>query len=77
VTDNVQACGIDEPDRLLAIDLLLQMVVEECIGDVELMSQPLLAGDKSKHGADGGGLGCDNPPRKILYYRVRPIHFGH
>jgi hypothetical protein len=20
---------------------------------------------------------CDNPPRKILYYRLRPIHFGH
>jgi hypothetical protein len=53
------------------------MVVEECIGDVELMSQPLLAGDKSKHGADGGGLGCDNPPRKIPYYLLRAIHFGH
>jgi hypothetical protein len=20
---------------------------------------------------------CDNPPRKILYYRLRPIQFGH
>jgi hypothetical protein len=20
---------------------------------------------------------CDNPPRKVLYYRLRPIHFGH
>jgi hypothetical protein len=20
---------------------------------------------------------CDNPPRKILYYRLKPIHFGH
>jgi hypothetical protein len=20
---------------------------------------------------------CDNPPRKIAYYRLRPIHFGH
>jgi hypothetical protein len=20
---------------------------------------------------------CDNPPRKISYYRLRPIHFGH
>jgi hypothetical protein len=19
---------------------------------------------------------CDNPPRKIPYYRLRPIHFG-
>jgi hypothetical protein len=27
---------------------------------------------------EGGrqGYGCDNPPRKILYYRLRPIHFG-
>jgi hypothetical protein len=21
--------------------------------------------------------GCDNPPRKIPYYRLRLIHFGH
>jgi hypothetical protein len=34
-------------------------------------------------GGDGGrpaGLGagwCDNPPGKIPYYRLRPIHFGH
>jgi hypothetical protein len=20
---------------------------------------------------------CDNPPRKIPYYRLRPIHLGH
>jgi hypothetical protein len=20
---------------------------------------------------------CDNPPRKIPYYRLRPFHFGH
>jgi hypothetical protein len=20
---------------------------------------------------------CDNPPRKIPYYRLKPIHFGH
>jgi hypothetical protein len=20
---------------------------------------------------------CDNPPKKISYYRLRPIHFGH
>jgi hypothetical protein len=24
------------------------------------------------------GVGnCDNPPRKVLYYCLRPIHFGH
>jgi hypothetical protein len=23
------------------------------------------------------GAGCDNPPRKIPYYHLRPIHFGH
>jgi hypothetical protein len=22
-------------------------------------------------------LYCDNPPRKIPYYRLRPVHFGH
>jgi hypothetical protein len=25
----------------------------------------------------GGGGRCDNPPRKVPYYRLRPIHFGH
>jgi hypothetical protein len=20
---------------------------------------------------------CDNPPKKVPYYRLRPIHFGH
>jgi hypothetical protein len=23
------------------------------------------------------GRDCDNPPRKVPYYRLRPIHFGH
>jgi hypothetical protein len=23
------------------------------------------------------GTNCDNPPRKVPYYRLRPIHFGH
>jgi hypothetical protein len=23
------------------------------------------------------GLDCDNPPMKIPYYRLRPIHLGH
>jgi hypothetical protein len=33
--------------------------------------------------AIGGGVAicsggaCDNPPRKVPYYRLRPIHFGH
>jgi hypothetical protein len=22
-------------------------------------------------------VNCDNPPRKVPYYRLRPIHFGH
>jgi hypothetical protein len=25
----------------------------------------------------GGGATCDNPPRKIPYYHLRSIHFGH
>jgi hypothetical protein len=25
----------------------------------------------------GGKNICDNPPRKIPYYRLEPIHFGH
>jgi hypothetical protein len=25
----------------------------------------------------GGDDTCDNPPREIPYYRLKPIHFGH
>jgi hypothetical protein len=28
-----------------------------------------------RSGFKGGG--CDNPPRKVQYYRLRPIHLGH
>ena len=31
---------VDEPRRLLAIDLLLKMTMEERVGDVHLMNQP-------------------------------------
>jgi hypothetical protein len=38
----------------------------------------------SRSGFEGGTVEtsclvvvCDNPPRKIPYYRLRPIHFGH
>jgi hypothetical protein len=32
----------------------------------------------SKGGKDRGGTTyCDNPPRKIPYYRLKPTHFGH
>jgi hypothetical protein len=32
------------------------------------------AGDNA---AASEGAGCDNPPRKIPYYRLKPIYFGH
>jgi hypothetical protein len=32
-------------------------------------------GDEVQQESDEGE--CDNPPRKIPYYRLRPIHFGH
>jgi hypothetical protein len=34
----------------------------------------------TRAGTDEGRVracGCDNPPRKVPYYRLRPIHFGH
>jgi hypothetical protein len=31
----------------------------------------------SLHKTEGHVLSCDNPPRKVPYYRLRPIHFGH
>jgi hypothetical protein len=54
--DSVRSVRIDEPDRLLAVDFFLQVSMEECIGDVELVRWPLLGRDESQHCADGGGL---------------------
>jgi hypothetical protein len=34
-------------------------------------------GDPQETFADTDERGCDNPPRKIPYYLLRPIHFGH
>jgi hypothetical protein len=34
-----------------------------------------LVGQRTGGTAEGGY--CDNPPRKIPYYRLRLIHFGH
>jgi pre-mRNA-processing factor 39 len=41
----------------------------------------VIVSDREKLAKIGGtqpvmGTDCDNPPRKIPYYRLRPIHFG-
>jgi hypothetical protein len=38
------------------------------------LSPPTTSEDSS---SGEGEEECDNPPRKIPYYRLRPIHFGH
>jgi hypothetical protein len=40
-----------------------------------LSSHPYPEGPSSRV-VDSNGGKCDNPPRKIPYYRLRPIHFG-
>jgi hypothetical protein len=43
-------------------------------GAAEMISQD---GEDGVDGGDSEDGGCDNPPRKIPYYRLRPIRFGH
>jgi hypothetical protein len=47
----------------------------------ELPAQPnrtrANAGGPSQGGNSNREVVCDNLPRKIPYYRLRPIHFGH
>jgi hypothetical protein len=50
-------------------------------GDREVVPHRDPGGGGSDSGSSNRGAnrraGCDNPPRKIPYYRLRPIHFGH
>jgi hypothetical protein len=46
------------------------MVVDKTGGK----SSKLLASTQLKSKGHGH---CDNPPRKVPYYRLRPIHFDH
>jgi hypothetical protein len=61
-----------------------QRIGRECRSTSTLTSSILLiaqldpsaiGGRVSRSAARGGR--CDNPPRKIPYYRLTPIHFGH
>jgi hypothetical protein len=45
--------------------------------DPEIKKIILDEAHKSKFSIHPDSTKCDNPPRKIPYYRLRPIHFGH
>lgn len=55
-TDVVWALGVDEACRLLAVDAFVKVVVEECIGDIELISRPIAGRHKQEYGGDGRRL---------------------
>lgn len=38
--DGIRVGGIDEPDGLLAKNVLVEMAVEESIGDIQLLGGP-------------------------------------
>jgi len=52
----IRPCWISDAGGLLAVDLFPQVTVQERIGNVELVSQPALAGDDGEDGLDGGRL---------------------
>jgi hypothetical protein len=45
--------------------------------DVRRLTKPSMFCHRSRQREPSHGSGCDNPPRKIPYYRLRPIHFGN
>jgi hypothetical protein len=52
----VWAASVDEARRLLTIDLLVKIAVEEGILDVELMNRPGSRDGDAEDDADRGGL---------------------
>jgi hypothetical protein len=65
----------EERDDVLPESTLEVVVRSPEIQDAEpIRSAPMSGAATSSH---GGIELCDNPPRKIPYYRLRPIHFGH
>jgi hypothetical protein len=47
------------------------------IGPMSMMAEIFLGFASMSHSDTIKPRSCDNPPRKIPYYRLRPIHFGH
>lgn len=52
----MRASRVFKAGRLAAIHALGEIAVQKSVGDVELMDEPVLGGDRGEHGADGGGL---------------------
>jgi hypothetical protein len=78
---------LHEQEDLLILEkernLALEKSLAEDKANVEKLTTDLsLANDSYKRMSKdytlaNESLACDNPPRKIPYYRLRPIHFGH
>jgi hypothetical protein len=64
--------GISEDNRRVDIDGLEEA---RCAALVQLARY--LEGIRRYHDHNVKERSCDNPPRKIPYYHLRPIHFGH
>ena len=47
--DNLRAIRVDEPNRLLTQDILFEVAVEECVGDIKLSCRTLLGRNNGEH----------------------------
>jgi hypothetical protein len=54
--DVVWAAGINKPSGLLTVHLFLKVAVEESVGDVKLVSWPVVSSHKRQHGTNRGRL---------------------
>jgi hypothetical protein len=68
--------GNSDPNK--ACNLALCLIEQAWYVDAEGVLIDMLSGRyQAQDHEDGKITKCDNPPRKVLYYRLRPIHFGH
>jgi hypothetical protein len=66
---------INKPNGLLAVHRLLKVAVEEDVGDVELMSQPVVRRHERENGADRGWL--DHRRERLAKVEVGPLIEPH
>jgi hypothetical protein len=65
-------------EEMVVLDMAEEMVVLEQILEM-MMPLPLMSEEfvVLERISEMMSLPCDNPPRKIPYYHLKPIHFGH
>jgi hypothetical protein len=70
-THSIWLRGVGETGGLLTVDLLMEIAMKKCIGDIELVSRPSVCGDESEDGADCRRL--DDGRESLAEVDARPL----